>query len=128
MQYIKDMGLGGTSIYALSMDDFRGLCGEKYPLLSVIRRSLSQSPSNTLPSVTAPQLVMGRCEKEGLYSDPKDCAAYFVCRAGHSYRVKCKQGAMFDTEEGICLEGLRVEKCRPGVAVYVSSLKYVFYF
>lgn len=102
MEYIKDLGLGGASIHSLDTDDFRGLCGDRYPLLSVIRRSLSMKLPNSIPSNKNDDLQSGRCEKQGLYSDPSDCAAYYVCRAGYAYRVKCKDGTMFDAASGKC--------------------------
>ncbi|XP_063538161.1 acidic mammalian chitinase-like [Cydia strobilella] len=33
-QYAKDMGLGGIMYWALDLDDFNGLCGDKFPLIS----------------------------------------------------------------------------------------------
>lgn len=102
MQYIKDLGLGGASIHSLDTDDFRGLCGEKYPLLSVIRRSLQPKLPNSIPVNKNNDLQNGRCEKQGLYSDPTDCAAYYVCRSGYAYHVKCKDDHMFDSSIGKC--------------------------
>lgn len=124
MQYVKDMGLGGASVWSLDLDDFRGLCGDRYPLLSVVRRSLSATVPNSLPILQAPDLVSGRCEKEGLYSDPHDCASYYVCRAGHSFRVKCRLASLFDTSLGRCDENVPPEKCRPGVSIHVPHPSY----
>lgn len=40
-KYIRDSKLGGTMIWALDFDDFRGTCGEgKYPLLSALNKGL----------------------------------------------------------------------------------------
>lgn len=36
IQYMKDMGLAGTMIWAVEWDDFNALCGEKYPLMRTI--------------------------------------------------------------------------------------------
>lgn len=33
-QYAKTMGLGGIMYWAVDLDDFNGLCGDKYPLIS----------------------------------------------------------------------------------------------
>ncbi|XP_063537837.1 acidic mammalian chitinase-like [Cydia strobilella] len=32
-QYAKEMGLGGIMYWAVDLDDFNGLCGDKYPLI-----------------------------------------------------------------------------------------------
>jgi GH18 family chitinase len=40
MVYIKKNRLGGAMIWAADLDDFEGLYGEKWPLLSTVRNSL----------------------------------------------------------------------------------------
>lgn len=44
MNYIRRNGLGGTVVWTIDMDDFKGLCGEKYPLLEVINNKLRGQP------------------------------------------------------------------------------------
>ncbi|KAK6625867.1 hypothetical protein RUM43_006166 [Polyplax serrata] len=67
VNWIREKGYLGAMVWALDMDDFRGLCGEEYPLLNVIHKGLSnysvpyyphypphrpgwQRPSSTTPS------------------------------------------------------------------------------
>ena len=40
LKYIKSLKLAGGMIWSIESDDFRGLCGEKYPLLKTINQGL----------------------------------------------------------------------------------------
>jgi chitinase len=40
MAYIKKNRLGGAMVWAADLDDFEGLYGDKWPLLSTVRKSL----------------------------------------------------------------------------------------
>ena len=40
MEYVKEKGLGGAMIWAVDLDDYLGLCGSRWPLLSVMNRQL----------------------------------------------------------------------------------------
>jgi len=61
-QYIKDTGLAGGMIWALDLDDFKGLhCGQgKYPLLSKINEVLNngQIPSTAAPASTTTSSIL----------------------------------------------------------------------
>lgn len=53
-QYIKAMQLAGGMIWSVETDDFRGKCGEKYPLLNAINR-VFKSDSAAMPLPDLPQ-------------------------------------------------------------------------
>lgn len=40
MQYAKEQNLGGVAAFAADLDDFKGLCGDRWPLLLAIHREL----------------------------------------------------------------------------------------
>ena len=50
MEYVKERGLGGAMIWAVDLDDYLGLCGSRWPLLSVMNRELRRK--EIVPNLT----------------------------------------------------------------------------
>ncbi|GLV44511.1 Chitinase 10 [Carabus blaptoides fortunei] len=121
MLYIKNVGLGGVSVWAADLDDFQGLCGEKYPLLNTVKRALTNNGVNFILETSTDSTVCGK--GDGLYSDPSDCARYSVCRAGLAYRLRCNQNMMFDANTGKCAY-IGADRCRPGQTVHIPTSKH----
>lgn len=40
IQYLMKHGFGGVSVWTIDQDDWKGVCGEKYPLINVIQNSI----------------------------------------------------------------------------------------
>lgn len=40
VEFAKSYSLGGVMIWSVETDDFRGICGSKYPLLNAIKTTL----------------------------------------------------------------------------------------
>lgn len=59
-KYIRENDLGGGMIWALDLDDFRGLCGQgSHPLLNTIRRVLADPPGPTDITTARPVVPPG---------------------------------------------------------------------
>lgn len=41
MKYVVTTGLAGAAAWSIDMDDFRGLCGAPFPILSAISTTLN---------------------------------------------------------------------------------------
>lgn len=52
--YVKKMGLGGMMVWSVETDDFKGLCGEKYPLLKQINHELHSGVASSQPTPETP--------------------------------------------------------------------------
>nr|XP_023029163.1 probable chitinase 10 isoform X2 [Leptinotarsa decemlineata] len=119
VDYAKVNGLGGISVAAADMDDFRGLCGEKWPLLTVVNRELKGvNPINE--EQTHPTKPIGVCDSTGYYSDSKNCAAYYICKNGLTYHLSCGNSLMFNPLNGKC-DQVNPQNCRPGETVHIPS-------
>nr|CAI5856018.1 unnamed protein product [Callosobruchus analis] len=99
VEFVNKRHLGGVSVIYAEDDDFRGLCGEKWPLLTTINREMKGA--------------------DGQYSDPTNCAAYYNCQGGVGRRVTCDPPNFYNPEKGECSG--KPEDCKPGAVVYVPK-------
>lgn len=123
IDFVKKKDLGGVFAWAVDLDDFKGLCGDKWPLLTTINKNLrvlDEEPVYLVPDTNNPIEPYGTCQAEGYYSDPKNCAAYYACKNGLSYHLSCGNGLMFDTTNGKCVK-FQSRKCRPGETIYIHQ-------
>nr|AUF41628.1 chitinase 4 [Rhynchophorus ferrugineus] len=120
IEFVKQNQLGGVFAWAADLDDFKGLCGDKWPLLNTINGGLrANKPIYFVPDTNTPVHPYGTCDAEGYYSDPKNCAGYYICKNGLSYHLSCGSGLMFDTTNGKCVK-FQTKKCRPGETIYIQ--------
>lgn len=77
-------------------------------------------PAPLIMDTQNPVKPFGTCESEGYYSDPKNCAGYYVCKNGLSYHLSCGNQLMFDSTTGKCAK-MEANKCRPGEMIYIQQ-------
>lgn len=60
------------------------------------------------------------CDPTGLYSDPRDCAGYYICRNGVLVKMRCVAHMMFDPTYGEC-GYIDPSRCRPGQFIHIPN-------
>lgn len=126
MKYVISSGLAGAAAWAVDMDDFRGLCGSPFPILSAISKTLNGNKMFmtiflfnyllllclrhtcfiTGEEVQTDQstLKIGSCDSNAPYlaSDEESCAHFHFCTGAISYRMSCEDDRLYDPSTGYC--------------------------
>ncbi len=70
MEYVRNRGLGGAMIWAIDLDDYKGVCGPRWPLLSqmnlILRRKLNILTSEFIVSISSILALGGAVDEEEL--------------------------------------------------------------
>lgn len=127
-EYVKGMGLGGAMVWSIETDDFKGRCGDKYPLLKTLNEVLRNGeppstvsepqPESIQPESTQPESSQASppsppspdfCEPSeiGLIPDPTNCNQFFHCvplptGLVAKYQFTCPSNLCFKRESGVC--------------------------
>lgn len=127
MDFIREKGYGGGMVWAIDMDDFVGVCGEKHALLKVMNDKLkgyvvptpdpnvviTEPPKPTWwrpqtttrdPNKPTPPPGVVDCSNPQwqYYPHESDCSKYYWCVQGEPLIQECKQGTIWDTSANIC--------------------------
>ncbi|XP_011303299.1 probable chitinase 3 [Fopius arisanus] len=100
--YIKQMGLGGVDLSTLDLDDFVGICGDPWPMLTTATTSLGLY-----------DVPIGRCTLDGVTGDPDNCSGFLICDKGSLYKGSCGIGRFFNAITTTCSRA-DPALCNPG--------------
>ncbi|KAL6428645.1 hypothetical protein ACFW04_007925 [Cataglyphis niger] len=121
MDYVNSLNLGGAMLWSIETDDFKGNCGEAYPLLKTLNVKLrggvpveppTEKPNTTNPPTEQPTQPpatpppTGICKKPGFVRDEKDCSIFYQCIVvNDGYKIErfnCPNGLAFDPSINGC--------------------------
>ncbi|KAF0304743.1 Chitotriosidase-1 [Amphibalanus amphitrite] len=134
VEWLRELGLGGVSIWSADLDDFSGACGGgRYPLMSAVREALrgyrvrytydgvTVTPgASSRPGAILPLTAVGAAEPvtctDGdndvtYHRDPLDCRHYYLCQGRVRHRMPCPSGLVFNEEQSVCDWPENVERC-----------------
>ncbi|XP_014210782.1 acidic mammalian chitinase-like [Copidosoma floridanum] len=119
-EFVKTLGLGGAMIWSIETDDFRGICGAKYPLLKTLNHILRNGQAlPPLPTTTKapPHAVEPQCTSAGYVRDFYDCAVFYHCmpdgNGGYNkFRLQCPNNKHFNEKNNSCDDPDKVD-CVP---------------
>ncbi|KAH8279177.1 hypothetical protein KR026_002929 [Drosophila bipectinata] len=138
MQLVESRNLGGAMMWSIETDDFRGLCGESYPLLKTMNRALgkdvsggggsggggSVTPTPTAAPTSAPTTATtpgggsggnggtgGDCSKDGYFWRDNNCNLFYQCTNGVRHDFQCGSGLYFDLSSSTCCWPKDVPDC-----------------
>ncbi|KAF6212525.1 hypothetical protein GE061_013048 [Apolygus lucorum] len=104
MDYLARERLGGVMVWSLDLDDFKGICGPKYPLLNSVKAALLPE----LPAVISPGIgvtvlaAASNCSGEGYVGDLNDCSVYYRCQWKMKHTYICPYGLHYDPVLNLC--------------------------
>ncbi|XP_043235653.1 probable chitinase 10 [Amphibalanus amphitrite] len=134
VEWLRELGLGGVSIWSADLDDFSGACGGgRYTLMSAVREALrgyrvrytydgvTVTPgARSRPGAILPLTAVGAAEPvtctDGdndvtYHRDPLDCRHYYLCQGRVRHRMPCPSGLVFNEEQSVCDWPENVERC-----------------
>ncbi|XP_030368868.1 acidic mammalian chitinase-like [Scaptodrosophila lebanonensis] len=120
MKIVNTKSLAGAMVWSIETDDFRGRCGESYPLLKAIRNAVSLAEGDTESVVTSKPSTpttsaattatsapvaptqSSACSSDGYFRHSTDCQRFYQCVAGRRFEFTCPNGLYFDPNLLVC--------------------------